>query len=127
MLADSLTKIGYPARATIELFMKRRQLWRAVHDEKYESQKRRTKKGLDRLVEQPTSNEDDRDTSLRKREDRDMRDDERVDAYQSGGDMVMVITDIVSADDGLPSTSNELLRTKNRDRAMSSLPMAVKK
>ena len=54
MLADSMTKTGYPARATLELFLQRGQVWRAVHDEKYESQKRRTKKGLDRLAMEPS-------------------------------------------------------------------------
>ena len=51
-LADGLTKIGYPARGTFELFFKQNFKWRVIHDEKYESQRRRTKKGLKALQEE---------------------------------------------------------------------------
>ena len=51
MLGDSLTKRGNPARATITLFLQRGQKWRLIHDPKFESQRRRTKKGLARLIE----------------------------------------------------------------------------
>ena len=49
MLADCLTKAGYPARGTFDLFMTNKQRWKIVHDEKFESQRRRTKKGLTTL------------------------------------------------------------------------------
>eukprot|EP00969_Alexandrium_andersonii_P086447 3810829-Alexandrium_andersonii.AAC.1 len=51
MLADSLTKKGYPARGTMELFLKVHR-WRLKHDEKYESQRKRTRKGLKALEDE---------------------------------------------------------------------------
>ena len=42
MLADSLTKTGYPARAVIESFKKR---WRCTYDPTFESGRRRKARG----------------------------------------------------------------------------------
>jgi hypothetical protein len=51
MLGDILTKRGNPARATITLFLQGGQKWRLIRDPKFESQCRRMKKGLARLIE----------------------------------------------------------------------------
>ncbi len=124
MLADSLTKVGYPARATVELFLKRRQLWKAVHDEKFESQKRRTKKGFDRLISSGHQTEE-----FGEGEDHQVvayqsgKENEKVAAYQSGdGQEGERPEDLIDKYTGLPQDHHQFLGRKNWDRAMSSLP-----
>ena len=51
MLADVLTKVATTARRTFELFLQNQQRWRLVYDPKFQSERRRTKKDLQRLVE----------------------------------------------------------------------------
>ena len=46
MLADSLTKKGYPARGVLERFWELHSCWRIVHDEMYTSQKKRRQQGV---------------------------------------------------------------------------------
>ncbi len=48
-LADPLTKSGTQARNTFTMFYRQGQRWRLVYDDKYESARRRTKKGLKAL------------------------------------------------------------------------------
>ena len=51
MLADTLTKRSALARRTFELFLGNNQRWRLVYDPKFQSERRRTRAGLARLVD----------------------------------------------------------------------------
>ena len=50
MLADALTKRSTTARRTYELFVKGGQRWRLIFDPKFQSEKRRTRAGMARLL-----------------------------------------------------------------------------
>ena len=52
-LADSLAKRGYPTRRTLELLFQNQQHWRLVYDPRFQSEQRRTKAKLKRLVNEP--------------------------------------------------------------------------
>ena len=51
MLADTLAKRSALARRTFELFLSNNQRWRLVYDPKFQSERRRTRAGLARLVD----------------------------------------------------------------------------
>ncbi len=51
MLADALTKRSPLARRTFELFLQNAQRWRLIFDRKFQSERRRAKAGMARLVE----------------------------------------------------------------------------
>ena len=50
MLADAFTKNTLVARRVFELFLGRGQRWKLVFDERFMSERRRSKQGLDRLL-----------------------------------------------------------------------------
>ena len=57
MLADGLTKTQATAKRTLELFLRNGHKWRLIFDPKFESERRRSRKRLDRLIENDVAEE----------------------------------------------------------------------